>query len=192
MKGNNMLKNIPVYVSLFVAACALSVSIWEGKEKGKRNRLSVIPHLDVTIVSKEPESEKGGIRIINDGIGPAVINTIKLSRKNRVIINDNESNYTHTKWLTLHEIFWPGNKDIEVSYLYPKPGGYLQTDKRIFALEVPSEQLKDPDVWCKLSDVKLEISYSDVYGNEFQSEFDAPTHLYFSECSKRKTGSDKY
>ena len=192
MKGNNMLKNIPVYVSLFVAVCALSVSIWEGKEKSKRNRLLVIPHLDVTIVSNEPESERGGIRIINDGIGPAVINTIKLSRKGEVIINDNESNYSHAKWLTLHEIFWPGNKDIEVSYLYPRPGGYLQPEKRIFALEVPSEQLKDPDVWCKLSDVKLEISYSDVYGNEFQSEFDAPTHLYFSECSKRETGSDKY
>ena len=179
-----MIKNIPVYVSLFVAACALTVSIWEGKEKSKRNRLLVIPHLDITIVSKEPESERGGIRIINDGIGPAVINTIKLSRKGEVIIDDNESNYTHTKWLKLHEILWPENKDIKVTYFYLRPGGYLQSEKRIFALEVPSGQLEEPDLWCKLSDVKLEISYSDVYDNEFQSEFDASTHLYFSECSE--------
>ena len=179
-----MHKNIPVYVSLFVAVCALSVSIWHGKETSRRNHLSLIPHLDITIVSKEPGSEKGGIRIVNDGIGPAVINAIKLSRKGEVIIDDDESNYTHTKWLKLHEILWPENKDIKVSYFYPRPGGYLQPEKRIFALEVPSEQLKEPDVWCKLSDVKLEITYSDVYGNKFKSEFEASTHLYFSECSK--------
>jgi len=176
-------KNIPTYVSLFVAACALSISIWQGIESKKRNHLLVIPHLYITIVSEEPGTEKGGISIINDGIGPAVINTIKLSRKGEVIIDDNESNYIHTKWLKLHEIFWPGNEEIKVSYLYPRPGGYLQPEKRIFALEVPSEQLKEPDVWCKLSDVTLEITYSDVYGNRFQSEFDAPTHLYFAECS---------
>ncbi len=187
-----MLKNLPVYVSLFVAVCALSVSIWEGREKSQSFRLSVIPHISVTIVSKEPESEKGGIRIINDGLGPAVINTIKLSRKNKVIINDNESNYTHTKWLTLHEILWPGNKDIEVSYFYLKPGAYLQPEKKLFALEMPSEQLRDPDVWCKLCDVKIEISYNDIYGKEFLSEFDASTHLYFSECSNGEAGSDKY
>jgi len=179
-----MLKNIPVYVSLFVAVCALSVSIWHGKETSRRNHLSLIPHLDIVIVKNESESGKGGIRIINDGIGPAVINTIKLSRKGEVIVDDNESNYIHTKWLELHEIFWPGNNDIKVSYLYPRPGGYLQSKKRIFALEVPSEQLEEPDIWCNLSNVKLEVSYSDVYGNEFQSEFDASTHLYFSECSE--------
>ena len=168
-------------LSLFVAFVALFVAIWQGVETRKHNHLSVIPHLDITIVSKEPESGKGGVRIINDGVGPAIIRSVKMFWKDELIIEDDESNYTKTKWLHLHKIFWPDN-EIEANYLYPRPGAYIQPKRRIFALEVPVKQLHTPEIWCVLKHVRLEITYNDVYENVFSTQFNASLHPYFSKC----------
>lgn len=181
MTNTNLKQYAIPALSLFVAFIALYVAIWQGIETRKYNRLSVIPHLDITIVGKEPESGKGGIRIINDGVGPAIIKIVKLTWKDNVIIDDNESNYMNTKWMRLHEIFWPNN-EIKVRYLYPRPGAYLQSERRIFSLEVVAGEFDKPGIWCELKHLRLEIIYNDVYENIFRSELNASDHPYFSQC----------
>lgn len=71
-----MLKNVPTYVSLFVAACALSISIWQGYEVRKHNRLSVKPRLNFYIESATDVTNH--ISLINSGTGPAVIQDITI------------------------------------------------------------------------------------------------------------------
>ncbi len=180
MKTNIRQYSIPA-LSLFVAFLALFVAIWQGIETRTHNRLSVIPHLDITIVQKELETGKGGIRVINDGVGPAIIKYVKVKWKDKIIIDDNESNYSESQWLHLHETIWP-QKNVQAKYIYPRPGAYLQPERRIFSLEVPPEQLTRHDIWCELKYIWLEITYNDVYGNSFKTELNALNHPYFSLC----------
>jgi len=180
MKTSIKQYSIPA-LSLFVAFLALFVAIWQGAETRTHNRLSVIPHIDITIVQEEPESGRGGIRVMNDGVGPAITKSVKLKWKDKVVIDDDESNYSESQWLNLPEIIWP-EKNVRASCIYPRPGGYLQPLRRIFVLEVAPEQLKKHDIWCELRYIWIEIKYNDIYGNGFRTELKASDHPYFSHC----------
>ncbi|MBU2514552.1 hypothetical protein KJ966_24770 [bacterium] len=60
-----------------IALVAVVVSIWQGIETRKHNRLSVKPILDLVYVNKyEPEKTYPGIYLENYGVGPAIIKEV--------------------------------------------------------------------------------------------------------------------
>jgi len=69
-------KNIVSYAAMFTAFMALIVSIYEGYEIRKHNRLSVRPHLITEINIKGIRQES--IIIKNGGLGPAIINEFEI------------------------------------------------------------------------------------------------------------------
>ena len=58
--------------SVIVASCAIIISIWQGMVSRKHNRMSVRPHL-TTWRHSEPSKGYYQVDLINNGIGPALI-----------------------------------------------------------------------------------------------------------------------
>lgn len=69
-------KNIVSYAAMFTAFMALLVSIYEGYEIRKHNRLSVRPHLITEINIKGVRQET--VIIKNGGLGPAIIDEFEI------------------------------------------------------------------------------------------------------------------
>ncbi len=60
-------------VSVFVAACALFVSLWSAHQTRKHNKLSVKPQLELV---KELRATPPYYAILNSGLGPAIVRSI--------------------------------------------------------------------------------------------------------------------
>jgi len=58
--------------STIIAVCALGLSIWQGVQIRKHNRLSFRPHL-TTWTHRNAENGSYAVELINNGLGPAVI-----------------------------------------------------------------------------------------------------------------------
>lgn len=71
--------------SAIVAACALGVTVWQGRQNYMHNKLSVRPLLKTSKISKFQGGENViTIKMTNSGLGPAIIKDFIL------IFNDNE------------------------------------------------------------------------------------------------------
>ncbi len=83
-------KNIVIAVlSLFIAGCVLGVTIWQGLQNLKHNRISVLPLL---ICEEELGKDSTIFRLVNSGVGPAIITKIELLFDGKVVsCNDHES-----------------------------------------------------------------------------------------------------
>ena len=57
-------------IAIFIAMMALFISLWQGCEQRKHNRLSVRPLLTFDVFSR---NQTKSIRLSNDGLGPALI-----------------------------------------------------------------------------------------------------------------------
>lgn len=67
--------------AVVAALVALAVGIWENAQERQHHRLSVLPALEYVVELRDAE-EGGGmrgiIRTVNEGVGPAVIDRIRL------------------------------------------------------------------------------------------------------------------
>lgn len=149
--------------SAVIALCALVFSIWQGIVARRHNRLSVRPHLS-TWTHRVAEKGFYSIEVINNGIGPAIIEefTIKVDGKT-VTGNGVEAVENVLK------ILFPGVP-------YEANHGHLSKDYSMVAKErcelikvqflgkpVPSEQV----VEHAMNRCDLEITYKSFYGEAF-------------------------
>lgn len=63
-------------VAIFIATIALMISVWQGCEQRKHNRLSVRPLLNFDMISYNTTRS---IKLSNNGLGPAVIKSFRLT-----------------------------------------------------------------------------------------------------------------
>lgn len=63
--------------SVVIAMCAVLISIWHGIETRRHNRLSVMPHLTTWTYSSD-EKQTYTVELINNGIGPALIESFEI------------------------------------------------------------------------------------------------------------------
>lgn len=74
-------ENVEVIIastSILIAIIALGFSIWQGRKTINHNIISVRPHLDV-ISEFDTQSKSINFSIINNGLGPAIIDKIIIS-----------------------------------------------------------------------------------------------------------------
>lgn len=76
------LETVASIVAIFVALCALGVSVWQGFETRKNYRLSVTPSIRI-IGNFLIYKEEFGIIVENKGIGPAIIHDIEINFSNK-------------------------------------------------------------------------------------------------------------
>lgn len=81
--AGNTLQVLANVLTIFVALAAIGLSIWEGRENRRYNRLSVLPHLESSQeVLQEASKRRFTITygLKNTGLGPAVIKNLYVYR----------------------------------------------------------------------------------------------------------------
>jgi len=147
--------------SLFVALCALGVSIVNTRQTKKHYRLSVRPHLRF-FVSFGTETEPIGIYLANKGIGPAILKDLR-------ILLDGQPFGTSTghRW----NMVWmkAGYNKLIVSYNFPEEGDALSAGEKLPLLGVDKGCESDTErseFFHALKRVDLEVLYESMYGGD--------------------------
>lgn len=80
-------------MSCIVALAAIGLSVWEGLENRRHNRLSVLPHLDpIERTQRETDSTYiVRLAIENTGLGPAVLENVIYFRDSKKIYDAKQS-----------------------------------------------------------------------------------------------------
>lgn len=94
---------ITALASSTIATCAIFISVWQGIEMRKHNRISVKPHLTTWLNNRHSEGVYE-FYLVNNGIGPAFIQSFTVEI-NSVQIEGNKTELLH---IALKQLF-PGS-----------------------------------------------------------------------------------
>lgn len=148
--------------SAVIALCALGLSIWQGCLARTHNRLSVRPHLTTWTHS---DAEKGfyAVELINNGIGPAVIEEFTVKVDGMPIYGDRTEVIEKTLKIVLPNLPYRSQQ----SYL---ANGYVMAPKErctIFAVQFTGQPLPSKEfAQHAMNRGDLEISYKSFYGEK--------------------------
>ena len=84
-KSFNSSERILSVSAIVIAVVSIVISVWEGIETRKHNRLSVMPKLEITY---KRSGDHFGYIVTNNGLGPAII----ISKK--ILVDGQEINYS--------------------------------------------------------------------------------------------------
>jgi hypothetical protein len=149
--------------SAVIALCALGFSIWQGKQTQKHNRLSFRPHLTTWSHS---DAEKGfyAVDLINNGIGPAIIENFSIKVDGKPISGDGGEKIEKALKVLLPNL----NYRSQHSYVAK---GYSMSPKErctVVAVQFLGPQLPSREfVENALNRGELEISYRSFYEEIF-------------------------
>lgn len=146
-----------------IALCALGLSIWQGVEARKHNRLSVRPHLTTWTHS---DAEKGFyvVELINNGIGPAVIEEFSVKADGTLVSGDGSEPIEKAMKIVLPNLQYQSRQ----SYLGKD---YVMAPKErctIFAVQFLGHPLPSKEfVEHAIKRCDLEIPYKSFHGEKF-------------------------
>jgi hypothetical protein len=146
--------------SLFVALCALFVTIYQARTTDYHNRLSLIPMLQFSI--EYEEDKHASISIENVGTGPAIIKQFELAEKPFITLSD-----------TLYDFAKLNNfdtKDLKAEALTIKSKLFLKAGQNIELLSVslPKELKKEHYGYIEyLKILPITACYNSLYKDEF-------------------------
>lgn len=149
--------------SVVIALCALVFTIWAGWLTHKHNKLSVKPHL-TTCVNRRTELHQYGIEIVNNGLGPAVIDSFVVKLDG----NEMKGHATEPIESILKALFVDSSYKYEATTLdvgYSMPSNEkrpLVTVQFLEPFTITPEDFEE-----KLSRCELLIEYSNYYGDSF-------------------------
>lgn len=147
----------------FIALCALGISVWQGIETRRHNKLSVSPYLSIRVVISK-QAPYMGIQIDNNGVGPAVI-------KKCIVFIDGEPTQvdSYESWEkagNAARIF-----DKKVSFLTLPQGTVLKEGQSIPFIAYPKENQTEESIKIfqeRLSHLRVKIIYESIYKEEFE------------------------
>ncbi|MBD0325091.1 MAG: hypothetical protein ICV68_01590 [Pyrinomonadaceae bacterium] len=126
MAGKSRLETSITVAAWVTAVAALSVSMWQGCETRKHNRLSVMPRLNINRINT---SDFYGVNITNPGLGPAEIQSIYLYVDGQEVAGGDRTGWPKViEKLGLSES-WVSYMWTEGKALYPK-----DSSKEIFGI----------------------------------------------------------
>lgn len=146
-----------------IALCALALSIWQGMQTRRHNRLSFRPHL-ISWTNRDAEKGFYTIELINNGIGPALIEEFLVKVDGKVISGQGT------------EPIENGLKILFPNLEYTSLHGYVAKDYSMAAKDkvtiVAIKFLKQPFPTLEVMDraynrVSLDIPYKSFYGEHF-------------------------
>jgi hypothetical protein len=145
-----------------IATFALGVSIWQGIETRKHNKLSVKPYISIRVLISK-QSEYMGIQIENNGIGPAII-------KKCIVFVDGKPTQidSYSSWKKIGKA--AGIFDKNISFMTFPKGTVVKEGQVIPLICYPKQHWTDQGrkiVEHALSCVRVKIIYESIYGEEF-------------------------
>lgn len=149
--------------SAVIALCALGLSIWQGILARTHNRLSFRPHLTTWVHS---DAEKGfyAVELINNGIGPAVIEEFSVKVDGKLVSGDGTEPIAKALKIVLPNLPYRSQQ----SYLAT---GYSMAPKErctVIAVQFLGQPLPSKEfVEHAINRGDLEISYKSFYDERF-------------------------
>lgn len=149
--------------AVFIAACALGVSIWQGAETRRHNKLSVKPYINIRVLISR-QAEYMGVQIENNGIGPAVI-------KKCIVFVDGKPTQidSYGSWEKVGKA--AGIFDKKISFMTFPEGTVVKEGQVIPLISYPKQHWTDPGrkiVENALSRIRVKFIYESMYGDKFE------------------------
>lgn len=160
--------------SVVIALCALGYTIWQGKQAQKHNKLSFRPHLTTW---SHRDSSKGSyaVEIINNGLGPALIESFTIKIDNKVIAGTGLEPIEKAL-----KILFPNHK-YQSHHAYMGNGYSMAPKERCTVMSIQfiePQSLTQEAIEHTLDRADLIIRYKSFYEEEF---------IYSSEVEKSKS-----
>ncbi len=155
--------------SAVMAACALGVTVWQGYQNNKHNKMSVRPKLTTLTNFEEIETEtKVSYELINAGVGPAIIKDFILFYDGKEISkNDGE---------TYEKILRENACNTKILYVRSfAPGSSISTKECCTAF---SFQYKSGQDISFMDRFNVCIHYFSIYEDEIFTLDTRKTHYY--------------
>jgi hypothetical protein len=145
--------------SAAVALCALGVTVWQGRQNYKHNKLSVRPFLGTFEYSDTLNRKTGRLtfELINCGIGPAIIKNFVLLYDGKEVSRNNRKNYYEFLQNLLADF-----GELEIS-MYG-PGAAMQIGEKLLLLSFDYD-LKKQDIGFA-DKLNLVVEYQSIYEDE--------------------------
>lgn len=148
--------------SVFIAFCAFGVSIWQGVQTRKHNKLSFQPHL-TTWTHRDIHKGTYSIDLINNGLGPAIIESFTVNVDGKPISGEG----TEHMEKALKIVF--SNFNFKSHHSYVSKGYSMAAKERCAIVVVQfTDQLPSPEfVDHAIDRGELVISYKSFYNDLF-------------------------
>lgn len=155
--------------SAIIALCALGLTVWQAKIARHHNRLSVTPHL-TTWSHRDVTNNRYSIELLNNGIGPALIESFSIHVDGQLISGDGL------------ELIEKALKILFPQYQYASwqsfvAKGYMMAEKEVrnlVTIAFQGDQIPTPvEVDHTTKRARLLIRYKSIYGDKFTLDSDA-------------------
>ena len=149
--------------SLFVAACALGLAVYQARSTDYQNRLSVVPQLEFT--EEAPASGHSvEVYIENNGLGPARITGIEAN-----VGNDFTRFNAELDWSALSKKLGAVGISMDAVEAGTLPtNGYIRAQQKLLLLRIPVESTAErATVLASLRNLNLNFCYCSLYGDCF-------------------------
>lgn len=148
-----------------IALCALSVSIWQGYVMRFHQILSVKPHIDIDY--KFFPGKPIEIRMLNNGVGPAIIKSFKILYDGQLL----SENQTDAYLKVLKELKKDTGLEFKYEYHFPLKNEALSAGEKEYLLQVEIVGEYDESATSRakssLSRVGFKTEYECMYGKKY-------------------------
>lgn len=172
--------NALTVASIFIAACALGLTIWQGCMQRAHNRKSVLPIIEVLIRSgPDADGHEAGFYLRNSGIGPAILKRITILYKGQPLKNAStlrqlvDSHWKPAPTTPLERIWhtWPIGLNTEFE------GATILPGEEIYILKLRNESWKEGLVDALreiLGDIVIGFRWRSIYRKQFEDVWADP------------------
>lgn len=136
-------------IAVVIALIAVFISIWQGYEQRRHNRLSVKPILTFDAIS---HNNYKSIRLSNDGLGPAIVKRFIISEKGTQFDASEGNPWTEIKQL-------PNIQYSEMYYF--DDGATIKPNEHFNLLTWEADSIR-------ILDIELLIEYESIYEESFE------------------------
>ena len=151
--------------SAVIALLVLGLTIWQGLQTRKHNRLSAKPYVDFSWVNKPLQGLRCELK--NLGLGPAFINRIRFFvDNNEVTIKNRECYKSLFETLEINEVV----TKIEVFHIEPHSALSVgQSDNLIVFCDSSMSEEDHKLIAIKLRRFSVQVEYKCIYGISYQT-----------------------
>ena len=156
---------IVAVLSVFVAGCALGVTVWQGRQNDKHNRLSVKPFL-ITYMKFYSKDKIKYIEfgISNNGIGPAVVTDVMLFFEKNLVAHNNHQDYKNA-FVKILEDFGGKTTKVEPNSMIGGRMIAIGERKMLWRFQYNSE-IETPKAIDSFKELYMRIEYCSMYGDK--------------------------
>jgi hypothetical protein len=156
-----------------IALAALAVAVLEGLAARRHNRISVVPHLSVLQSVSGAPADLVGLRLKNNGVGPAVLRSVTLAIDGQRIGQGDA-----LTWLKVMHQLGVAENWLEATALEPGEAiGAGDYQNLLFVQHQNRTEESIKRLTRALFRLSLEVSYESVYGAKFSCSWKWPIQI---------------